>query len=298
MKANEQHRNEIALSYSAIGDGETSSGEICPACAGGDSQEKSLSVTRRGNSLLFICHRSSCYLRGAVSLGGMPTLGETPRSLDRKTSYPRVAAEQLNAATAKFLATRYRIPAESVEFAGLGWTGDANWRYGRRVAMPIYGPNSKERGVSYRSYEGVAPKTITELKDGSESTASWYKWLRKSDTLIIVEDQISAIKLAPYVHSLALLGTHMNEDLAKEIAAQGYKTVLICLDNDATYTAIKMQLMWKSTIKGLLVNGLGKDIKDMNDNEFQEYLQHTELLPYEPVSHLDLPGFDSDDIPF
>lgn len=289
MKANEEQRNEIYLSFSSLGDGESASGQVCPACNGGSSEEKSLSVTKRGNTLLFNCHRSSCNLRGSVTTGGMPAFGQAGRSLDSPALYPRVKAEPLNAANTKFLAVKFGIPAESVEFAGLGWTGDANWRYGRRVAMPIYGPGGKERGASYRSYEGVKPKAIIELKEDAENTASWYKWLRKTDTLVLVEDQVSAIKLAPYVHSLALLGTHMNEDLAKEISEQGYKRVLICLDNDATREAIKMQIMWRPKIKGLLVSGLPKDIKDMNDNEFQDFLQYAELLPDQPVPELVVP---------
>lgn len=297
MKANEQIKNEVYLSYSSIGEGETASGQSCPACQGGSGQEKSLSVSRRSGTLLFNCHRSSCNLRGAVSIGGMPSFSLGKHGLERTSIYPRVTAEPLNTATIKFLATRFRIPEESLEYAGLGWTGDANWRYGRRVAMPIYGPDNRERGISYRSYEGVKPKAIIELKGDDAALGCWYKWLRKSDTLILVEDQVSAIKLAPYVHSLALLGTNMNELLARDIADQAYKRVLICLDNDATFAAIKMQLAWKGSIKGLLVNGLGKDIKDMNNDEFQEFLQHAELLPNQPVQQASVPEFD-DEIPF
>lgn len=101
---------------------------------------------------------------------------------------------------------------------------------------------------------------------------SWYKWLRTSNTLIIVEDQMSAIKLAPHVHSLALLGTHISDAKAEEIAAGGYDKVLISLDNDATYAAIKLQLEHRNKIKHLFVAGLGKDIKDFTRGELHEYL--------------------------
>jgi hypothetical protein len=96
--------------------------------------------------------------------------------------------------------------------------------------------------------------------------------LRVSDTLILVEDQMSALKLAPHVHSLALLGTHLSDAKAAEIVAGGYKKVLISLDNDATREAIKMQLAHRNTIKHLYVAGLGIDIKDMTQGELNEYL--------------------------
>jgi DNA primase len=87
-----------------------------------------------------------------------------------------------------------------------------------------------------------------------------------------VEDQMSAIKLAPHVHSLALLGTHISDEKAEEIVAGKYKQVLISLDNDATHEAIKLQLIFRNKIKNLYLAGLGKDIKDMTQGELNEYL--------------------------
>lgn len=101
---------------------------------------------------------------------------------------------------------------------------------------------------------------------------SWHKATRKSDVLVLVEDQMSAIKLSPHCHAAALLGTHISDDKVKEIVAGGYKKVVISLDNDATYTAIKAQLALRRTIDGLFVHGLEKDIKNMNREEFAEYV--------------------------
>lgn len=92
---------------------------------------------------------------------------------------------------------------------------------------------------------------------------------------MLVEDQVSAIKLAPYVHSLALLGTNLSDAKVEEINSitPQYEQVYISLDNDATYEAIKMQLANRSKIKGLLVAALGQDIKDMNKEDFDNYVQ-------------------------
>lgn len=58
----------------------------------------------------------------------------------------------------------------------------------------------------------------------------------------------------------------------EEIKAGGYSKVVLSLDNDATYEAIKLQMKWRKEIKGLVVAGLGCDIKDMGQDDFETYL--------------------------
>jgi hypothetical protein len=84
---------------------------------------------------------------------------------------------------------------------------------------------------------------------------------------------MSAIKVAPYHHSLALLSTNLNEDKVAEILAQPkYDRIYLCLDNDAVYEAIKTQLRWRSRLPNMMVLALQKDIKDMDEAEFSEFL--------------------------
>lgn len=59
---------------------------------------------------------------------------------------------------------------------------------------------------------------------------------------------------------------------AEEIINAGYEKVIISLDNDATFEAIKLQLKYRRKIKGLFVSGLGEDIKDMSEDDFETYL--------------------------
>lgn len=265
-------RDSIELDYGRLGDGQTAAGQICPACKGGSSQEGSLSITRRGGLLLFNCHRASCPFHGVIDVaggGGRATLWS-----EEKPRRTNIETYEIREATLRLLAVKYNVSIEVLRSAQLRWSGDGDGHFGRRVCFPIYGPDFKERGTSYRSYEaGVKPKAIIELRSEGDVACSWYKWLRASPTLILVEDQMSAIKLAPYVHSMALLGTHLSDAKADEIVAGKYDKVLISLDNDATYTAIKMQLTHRNKIKNLYVAGLGKDIKDMSKGELDEYLR-------------------------
>lgn len=101
---------------------------------------------------------------------------------------------------------------------------------------------------------------------------SWHKAQRKSDVLVLVEDQVSAIKIGQRCHAAALLGVHISDGKVEEILAGKYKSVVISLDEDATFEAIKLQLRLRSTIPGLIVRSLEKDIKNMNNEEFEEYV--------------------------
>lgn len=99
---------------------------------------------------------------------------------------------------------------------------------------------------------------------------AWYKYLRASKSLLIVEDQVSAMRMAPYMHTVALLGTHISQEKVDEMKAGDYKHIVLCLDNDATGEAIKLALKWQSQIP-ICIRGLMKDIKDMDDETFKEY---------------------------
>jgi len=86
---------------------------------------------------------------------------------------------------------------------------------------------------------------------------------------------MSAIKLAPYHHAIALLGTNLSEAKVDEINAnkKGYKHITLCLDADATYEAIKLQLKWAGKLPGMCMQALETDIKDMDDEEFADLLK-------------------------
>lgn len=89
--------------------------------------------------------------------------------------------------------------------------------------------------------------------------------------LVLLEDQVSAIRLAPKVHTAALLGTNLSEAKIDELYSvhKDYETIYICLDADATWQAIKLQLKWRERIPNLQIRGLGKDVKDLTDEEFK-----------------------------
>lgn len=266
-----EHEAELGFLYAGLGDGQTEAGALCPACKGGTSKERTLSVTRRGSLLLYKCHRASCPFNGAFTVGRL--LGKGEREHRPRASYPSLGTYPLDKEHFELLATKFRITREMVENSNLTVVRGSDQRFSGRICIPIHGPDSKERGRVYRSFEpGQTPKTINELKSPDDPAFAWYKWLRRSRTLVLVEDQLSAIRLAPHCHSAALLGTNLSEAKVEEIKDGKYEHVYICLDNDATRVAICHQLRWRNTIPGLLIHGLGKDVKNMNTEELDRLL--------------------------
>lgn len=162
--------------------------------------------------------------------------------------------------------------------AGVKWSGDAHGQYGRRVCYPIYRADSKKRGVNLRSYEaGVTPKSVVDLPVEDECKLAWYNQMRrKSDTLVLVEDQVSAIRVSQDFHAAALLGTNLSSTMLEEIKAQGYKAVILCLDNDATNVSIATVLRYRHTLEELQLRGLTTDVKDMTPEQYESFKERLE----------------------
>lgn len=260
--------NYVLGEYYSLGDGEVSKREVCPACKGGSSKEKTFTVTRRGDSLIWNCFRASCTSKGFVR-----TAGEYERYSPRvRPTQPAVRIYPLGEEDASRISRRYGLSRESLRVADVGWTGRRDDSYGGRVSYPIFRPDSKCRGYVYRSYTGGLPKALTWLNEGQTQLA-WYKFLRKSPTLVVVEDQVSAIRLAEHTHSVALMGTELTDDKLQEIAKEKYTTVYLALDRDATLLALKLQFKSRNLMGNLKVLPLHRDIKDMNPYEFESLLE-------------------------
>lgn len=268
MRINE-HRYEIESTYRGLREGETQAGQVCPSCKGGATKEGSLSVSRSRGSLLFNCHRASCKFSGVIILtAGVGSVNSGATTTRSKTYIPTT---HLSETATKLLAEEFRLTGEAIDLAGIkSVKGDSGF-YSGRVCFPIYGPDSRERGASYRSYDGATPKSIIRL-DEDGIALSWYIRKRKSRALVIVEDQVSAIRVSSFYDSVALLSTNFSEAKVKEVKARGYSRVFLCLDNDATAVAVRLAVALRTQLPQLRIIGLPKDIKNMDKEEFESFL--------------------------
>lgn len=129
----------------------------------------------------------------------------------------------------------------------------------------------------YRRFEdGPGPKALTTLYNNDEVALAWYIFKRKSPDLVLVEDQISAIRMSPHMDSCALLSTNLSDGKIAEIKKRGYRRIILCLDKDATSQAIMYGLKYRSVLPNLEVRGLPCDIKDMDEEQFNHFLTRLE----------------------
>lgn len=253
-------RHRILLDYEQLHDGQTVAGQLCPACEGGESRERTFSVSRRDGKLFWNCHRATCDCRGSEasgshSHGGTATQiphsrGVVGRTILRQSS---MVDEEVRA----YLASRYCIEDRHISKYEIGWDNDTN-----RLCLPVKDVQGERLGCVLRALDSRKPKTLTHTEQGA---ISWHV-NHTTPGVIIVEDQFSAIRASDYLTSVALLGTNLNDERVEEIKKANLGPVYLALDADAWQVAVRYAIKYRSTLKPQLLR-LAKDIKDQTDEE-------------------------------
>lgn len=256
-------RQYMLLEYADMQDGETRAGELCPACNGGASAEGTLSVSQREGIILWNCHRASCGFKGASSSSGTAQTGTTRLPKAREVLGRQIAREAgpLDAETKLLLRQKYSITGRHLAQHGLGWAEQE-----QRLCIPVRSFTGAERGVTLRSLSGQSPKTLTHTEQGA---LSWFT-NHATPGVIIVEDQLSAIRASDYLTSVALLGVNLNDERAAEIKASGLRPVYLALDADAWELSLRLAIKYRSYL-GIKLLRLSKDIKDIDNEELADW---------------------------
>lgn len=235
----------------------------CPECG----RENKFSITRTSTGLLYNCFRDACDTAGHVSADGVAM---APRKhKDKGGRKLHVYEGELRTLKfyerAMFLA-QYGLTRRALERGRFKYAPEEGC-----YAFPIITPAGYERGIVLRRYDGREPKALTRQHTAGPTTA-WYachtgKGFRR---VVIVEDQISALKLSRYCTTVALLGTAMSHEAAQEIAGIRPEHVTIALDEDAINTAYKLKDWFGLLFSSTDVLHLKYDVKDMPYHEIRE----------------------------
>ena len=257
--------------------GDTSAIAICPYCLGGQTKERSFSVTRNSSGLLYICFRATCGQEGFIRTHGTAYAPSKPQ------------AKKLRPYTGEFLHLERSDRRYFKERFGLSElvTFDFYYNEQNNYVLPIFAPDGHSRGnVVRRPWDGAPRTNCARTKactymheDGP--LLSWYginqemveympgkvsRW--PVGVVVLVEDQISAMKVAQAGHvSAALLGCNLTADKVREIAQQVPIRVVIALDADATETAFTMARKWHAAFDSLRVAILKEDLKDSPEED-------------------------------
>lgn len=216
---------------------------LCPACGGGRTAERSCVVHERMGVTFYHCYRASCPRPNGI-YGGSIQIG-VPHNVK-----PPPHREPLSDARRKFLCSKFALTdGDLAKLRPL--------QAGARYWYPIYNQHGIESGGVARSYDGSLPKTLT-YGDGW-STGSWY---RGGDGEIwLVEDQVSACKVARYRTCVALLGVAVHRELMN-VLVDSARPCVLALDGDALHKAVDLSFRMQSLGIPTRVVYLDRDVKD------------------------------------
>lgn len=136
--------------------------------------------------------------------------------------------------------------------------------------LPTFDEDGEIYGYVARAVDKMTkPKTISVF---AENRGAWYRLHTgasgsESDELIIVEDQLSAMRARWYLHAVALLGTHVPYPVIERIKKGNYKKVWLALDRDALPKAVKLAGTLRALGIPVRVLPLKEDLKDMTEQQ-------------------------------
>lgn len=261
----------------SLGEGETDSSLPCPWCGGGRTHEKGFRLTKKGDSLLFICFRASCGESGCVGLG-MPSL--VPPEPDKEKAYPdygRIYRSELK----EILSGQYEMLRDSYGLAEKE-INDAGWKWApadSRLALPVRSPAGVHRGYQLRA---MHKWQMMKWSSWQEKTSDpWLAWYRRPNPtfggpLVLVEDMISALKVSRHFPCCALLGTNFSLKKVDEIARNKrlHGAVVLGLDRDAYGVSLNLLDKWKFYLEGnFFPICLSKDFKYEPDKTIIEQVR-------------------------
>lgn len=275
----------VNFDYLNLQIGQSKSGLLCHVCNGGRTGEKTLSVSRNNLGYVWKCHRATCAKSGiSVSPqggGSSEHFGNTTSGRDQKF-YGAILP--LPEPALYYIKKTWGLTSWHVQMGALKFLPDypkgTSSAIGGRMWVPV-------RGYDGTSYGGVARSL--DCADWIGKTIGYYDRDmsynlsygptgrdRAGGPVVLVEDQISALRASQYVLGVSLLGTSLTHSKLTKILSDTKTQVLnLCLDRDAVGLAVGYSKKF-SSLCDIVVHPMTKDLKDLGEGELQEYLLNME----------------------
>lgn len=244
----------------------------CPYCSGGQSREKSFKIWRNADGVSYKCYRVKCGVGGKISgVGGglVETTEEVTKSKLRPYTKP---TRPLSDKELEYVWATWGLSEDDVSKQELSTELTTG-----RIVFPTFTKEGWEWGKQARAVDGKQPKCSLYWQSEYKERLHFPRVFRRSDlslstTLIVAEDIPSAIRVAAFLPSAALLGTSLTASQV-EYLRDGFSTVYLALDADATEKAIKYKKRYGLMFDKFEVVPLTKDIKNMSHKELTELMQ-------------------------
>lgn len=258
---------------SSLEPGASRGGLLCPKCLGGRTKERSFGVTRERFGVLYNCHRASCSFRGFVATAAWASDYQPPEKVRTKRKPYTKPMVPLCEEEYEFFRDKFELTKEQIDWAG--------WKSGPedgRILMPVRNSNGYDIGLTARSYDPNANKKSIAYPDGTDDVWMAYYLANQGDTVVLVEDQVSALKLSQFVPAIALLGTNFNDDKAVDVASS-FSNVLAWPDADALDKGFSWVKKYKLMFRNFVVHtGSKTDPKDTRLEDIYNILYNYNII--------------------
>ena len=245
---------------------------VCPSCNA--QHERSMAVTRLDeNTLIYVCPRVKCGAQGLLGPGKWGFSKRHSAKLFKPVLFNAPTVE-LRDERVKYLFDKYEITGEQCLSNVLDIKGKSSKIVFllRNYRGYVWGRQTKE--TCPPGGHGRAPKCILYTEQDMAKLAYVPQRTEegKGATIVLVEDVLSAIKVAEYLPAVALLGTHLAEREALDIRKH-FENIIVALDPDAALKAIKITETYRCLFQQARVLLLQQDPKDTPHAELRSMLE-------------------------
>lgn len=268
---------ELSLQARELVVGVDNNGQLCPFCKGGRSGERSLSMHLRDDGIcLFICFRASCGKHGRVATNGHCVVSDgAPAQKGFEARQFTGETRLLNSEERGTLWSLYGLNQDDVKRHRLAVCTSEGINFGRLV-VPVINLENKVRGHELRVFSGFiadVPKTLhyKQLDEPWIGLFTTHAYDPKRP-VVLVEDVISAMKVAHQYVAVSLMGSYITMSDLFEIE-KVTDNVILALDRDASAKALAFKTKYRFIAPNLRVLLLQKDLKYATDGEINEFVE-------------------------
>jgi len=247
--------------------------ERCPKCAerGQDTRGDNLAVYPDGHKYCFACH----YREGVPKWERIRESNNTQPVVEvdsKSLQFPEDYTTDLANAPIHWLKF-HQITDKEIEEHRMGWSESQ-----RLLIFPLFNGNGELVAWQGRSFD--PSKKIKYISHGPIHKLRHFVGISSSvdNTVILVEDLISAIRIGRFHTAMPLWGTHIPLELITDLAAE-FRSVGVWLDSDKTDYAIKAVLRASQIMPAFLITS-ALDPKTYSDQQIQEFIGVSYLEKY------------------
>jgi len=269
-----EQKNQLKIEGLDIPQGTQTDKIKCPVCGEGGS----FSVKRDGVGLLYKCFRAKCGVEGAVpskiarSVLSIVDGDKKGKEGGKFVPSPFVGElRKIPRAVKNLLISMYQLNGRDIARYGFKYNKPTD-----RIYMPIYN--------FWGSNTGAVMKKLPDSKyTGPKAVSHWEindpirlhfppTSIEETGIIVVVEDILSASKIAPILRSCALLGCSLGDKQAAFLATH-FKKMVVLLDPDAVAKAASISRKYSGMFEnGAIVRALDKDPKDTDYRQLEHLL--------------------------